>query len=362
MKVLLGQRNSTTQIHWTDISEVPANEECVIHFPGANAQTSEAANGSVKILETTLPYHFDNYYSVYYDTDTFEGTTPYTAFRQTLFEGKDGITPEIKTCFQAIFAPRFATTPDGHLDIDQTTQNLEKMFFVAHCHGTSVFNAVLKYMKKQLGADPRDGGYGLDEDQQKTIMGAINAHAIAPACPLEWSGANVLAFVSLSDENTATIGAKDFEFKEMSTHPEVQFLTWLRAQLNGLTGKRSYEEALANCAFYIPAHQMVVVGRKFKQENPNAQIDEHNNISYNSQWDVHNRTPLGLEVVYILKNTIECRFSFYPRPMEENRMLAPWKERGEKVWRHWENDGASTIRLVDKQPKSRPPLSRQKVC
>jgi len=362
MKVLLGQRDSSKQFHWSDISEIPADEECVIHFPGANAQTSEAANGSVKILETTLPYRFDNYYSVYYDSEVTEGTTPYTTFRQTLFEGKDGITQEIKDCFQAIFAPRLATTPDGHLDIDQTTQNLEKMFFVAHCHGSGVFSAVLKYMKKQLGADPRDGGYGLSEDQQNTVMGAVNAHAIAPACPLEWSGANVLSLVSLSDENTATIGAPDFEFKDICSHPEVQFLTWLRTHLYEVTGKRSSEEALANCAFYIPTHQMLVVGRKFKEEDPNAKIDEHNNISYDTRWDVHNRTPLGQEVVDILRNTLACRFGFYPRPMEESRDLSPWKERGEEVWCHWENDRTPTIRLIAKGENTEKQRTPVKVC
>ena len=196
---------------FSEVSQIPDNECCVVYLGGDGAVNNKAANGYAKIIENEILKPLEAkipVYSIRYDFG--DGKKSYA--RHNLFNkyrmvfsqklaakyadkcGPEENNPQyIEALYQKIIEPRISRN-GVRIPREDAMRNLRKITFVAHCHGAFTALKLEELMQEKM----KELGY--TDKERRSIQQQMLVVAHAPACPLGVAKSTFIGFMSAADK------------------------------------------------------------------------------------------------------------------------------------------------------------------
>ena len=214
-RVFIGTRVEKTDENpqgWKNVSQIPADEVCVVFLGGDGTQDERSSNGNVKGIQEEIGKVFGSEVSVYGVGYNFEkneqnkarkseyvrwGMINSEEQREKIAAMNKGQKPDfayIEELYKRVIEPRITRNRGTErIDVEDAAANLRKITFMAHCHGAFVALKLEDVMADKMSA------LGYSAKEQALIQQQMLVIAQAPGAPLGVSKSTFVSFLSAND-------------------------------------------------------------------------------------------------------------------------------------------------------------------
>ena len=281
---------------FSEVSQIPDNECCVVYLGGDGAVNNKAANGYAKIIENEILKPLEAkipVYSIRYDFG--DGKKSYA--RHNLFNkyrmvfsqklaakyadkcGPEENNPQyIEALYQKIIEPRISRN-GVRIPREDAMRNLRKITFVAHCHGAFTALKLEELMQEKM----KELGY--TDKERRSIQQQMLVVAHAPACPLGVAKSTFIGFMSAADKEVPQ-GLNYFSHYINNRMKEESIRYYAEEDANSEKASQNRWFELKPSFFRGKMGNFFLIKQKYAYSDEGPCLinpDEHNDVSYSSE-------------------------------------------------------------------------------